>query len=195
MKKRIVFVTLLISALLSLVFYAHAHSGRTDGSGGHYDRQNGGYHFHHGYPEHQHPNGECPYEFDDNTSHNYSSNSNSNNSTKEIESSTVQDPFTREFLELQKDKIENHQEQTKESENKNDIIGRIRDFILDADWEEIFATFFLCFIFVLVITLLVSPYAYGSTTIKSQKSKKFIIAIHVIIIVGIPLVLTILLCR
>ena len=34
----------------------------TDSNGGHYDRQNGGYHYHHGYPAHDHPNGVCPYE-------------------------------------------------------------------------------------------------------------------------------------
>jgi hypothetical protein len=38
-----------------------AHSGRTDGKGGHHDNINGGYHYHHGYPAHDHPNGTCPY--------------------------------------------------------------------------------------------------------------------------------------
>ena len=41
---------------------AFAHPGRTDSKGGHYDRQNGGYHYHHGYSAHHHPNGVCPYE-------------------------------------------------------------------------------------------------------------------------------------
>jgi hypothetical protein len=36
------------------------HSGRTDGKGGHNDRINGGYHYHHGKGPHQHPNGNCP---------------------------------------------------------------------------------------------------------------------------------------
>ena len=40
---------------------AHGHSGGTDAQGGHHDRKNGGYHFHHGKPAHQHPNGVCPY--------------------------------------------------------------------------------------------------------------------------------------
>lgn len=39
----------------------------TDSNGGHYDRQNGGYHYHHGYPAHDHPNGVCPYENTENT--------------------------------------------------------------------------------------------------------------------------------
>lgn len=38
-----------------------AHSGRTDASGGHYNRSTGEYHYHHGYSAHQHPNGVCPY--------------------------------------------------------------------------------------------------------------------------------------
>jgi len=45
----------------------YAHSGGTDENGGHYDHSTGEYHYHHGYPAHQHPNGKCPYAFDDNT--------------------------------------------------------------------------------------------------------------------------------
>ena len=41
-----------------------AHSGGTDSNGGHYDRSTGEYHYHHGYPAHQHINGVCPYEDD-----------------------------------------------------------------------------------------------------------------------------------
>lgn len=33
---------------------AIAHSGRTDGDGGHYNRSTGEYHWHHGYDDHQH---------------------------------------------------------------------------------------------------------------------------------------------
>ena len=39
-----------------------AHSGRTDSQGGHHDRKNGGYHFHHGQRAHQHPGGVCELE-------------------------------------------------------------------------------------------------------------------------------------
>lgn len=54
---------------LALLFIspAYAHSGRTDSQGGHYNRSTGEYHFHHGYPAHQHENGVCPYDFDDKT--------------------------------------------------------------------------------------------------------------------------------
>lgn len=38
-----------------------AHPGKTDSDGGHFDRSTGEYHYHHGYPAHQHKNGTCPY--------------------------------------------------------------------------------------------------------------------------------------
>lgn len=43
-----------------------AHPGKTDSSGGHYDRSTGEYHYHHGHPAHQHDNGTCPYDFKNN---------------------------------------------------------------------------------------------------------------------------------
>ena len=46
---------------------ASAHAGRTDAAGGHWDRSSGTYHYHHGYPAHQHTNGICPYDYDDQT--------------------------------------------------------------------------------------------------------------------------------
>lgn len=67
---------ILITAIIILVISAIsclAHSGRTDGRGGHYDRSSGEYHFHHGYSAHQHPNGVCPYDDeDDYTTESYS---------------------------------------------------------------------------------------------------------------------------
>ena len=59
----------------SVVLGVRAHSGRTDGSGGHTDSDTGEYHYHHGYPAHQHYDidgdgvVDCPYEFDDKTNH------------------------------------------------------------------------------------------------------------------------------
>lgn len=38
------------------------HPGRTDEDGGHTDSSTGEYHYHHGFPAHQHPDGKCPYE-------------------------------------------------------------------------------------------------------------------------------------
>lgn len=65
----------LLLLLAILVTPAFAHPGRTDSNGGHYDRSTGKYHYHHGYPAHQHYdiNGDgtpdCPYNFKDTTSH------------------------------------------------------------------------------------------------------------------------------
>lgn len=69
--RTILFFTLLFFASAIIVT---AHSGRTDSNGGHYDSSTGEYHYHHGHPAHQHKNGICPYDYDDDTNH-YSSNS------------------------------------------------------------------------------------------------------------------------
>jgi hypothetical protein len=54
----------IITVIFSVSFFLSAlsHSGRTDSRGGHHDRKNGGYHYHHGMSAHQHPNGICPYD-------------------------------------------------------------------------------------------------------------------------------------
>lgn len=61
------FFALLI--LLCSPLSASAHSGKTDSRGGHYNQSTGSYHYHHGYPAHQHTDGVCPYNFDDQTDH------------------------------------------------------------------------------------------------------------------------------
>lgn len=53
--------------LICIASGALAHGGKTDSKGGHTDRSTGEYHYHHGYSAHQHPNGVCPYDFDDKT--------------------------------------------------------------------------------------------------------------------------------
>lgn len=63
-------VLLITILLLLLTVPAYAHPGKTDGNGGHYNRSTGEYHYHHGYAEHQHPGGVCPYAFDDRTGYN-----------------------------------------------------------------------------------------------------------------------------
>lgn len=90
MKKTIAFWCCLLILVYCLPLFASAHSGRTDGDGGHYDRDTGEYHYHHGYPAHDHwdmdgdGDIDCPYEFKDNTSHSnglVSSSSNKNNAS------------------------------------------------------------------------------------------------------------------
>lgn len=68
--------------LMLLFVSASAHAGRTDAAGGHWDRANGTYHYHHGYPAHQHTNGICPYDYNDLTG----SNSGSSNSSSTVSS-------------------------------------------------------------------------------------------------------------
>lgn len=70
---------LLCVALLIISFNfsisAYAHPGRTDSNGGHRNSDTGEYHYHHGYPAHEHYDidgdgaVDCPYDFDDQTSH------------------------------------------------------------------------------------------------------------------------------
>lgn len=81
MKKfKLILITLLI-ILIILSTISLSHSGRTDSSGGH--NSPSGYHYHHGYPAHQHTNGICPYNYynkniyssSENLNNNYNSNS------------------------------------------------------------------------------------------------------------------------
>lgn len=76
MRRRITF--LLVLLCLVLVLPVAAHSGGTDANGGHYD--GGSYHYHHGYPAHQHTGGVCPYDFDDRTGWNSGTNGSSGSS-------------------------------------------------------------------------------------------------------------------
>lgn len=79
----------MICAMISLS--ASAHSGRTDSDGGHTVTSTGEYHWHHGYPAHQHEDLDgdgiyeyCPYSFVDATDHSSgSSNSNSGNTASD----------------------------------------------------------------------------------------------------------------
>lgn len=64
MLKRLICALVVLLVLPVSVF---AHPGRTDGSGGHTDRETGDYHYHHGYEAHYHTGGVCPFEFDDKT--------------------------------------------------------------------------------------------------------------------------------
>ena len=70
---------LILSLVICLVLPVLAHSGKTNSDGGHYDSDTGEYHYHHGYPAHQHTGGKCPYDYDDNTNHNSGSSSTSSN--------------------------------------------------------------------------------------------------------------------
>lgn len=75
--KKLIFFFLFISLISGSVVFAHP--GGTDGSGGHKNHSTGEYHYHHGYSAHQHTDGVCPYDFDDQTNH-------SSSDTQSIES-------------------------------------------------------------------------------------------------------------
>ena len=85
---------LLVLLLSFLVTPVSAHPGRTDSNGGHYDRSTGQYHYHHGFPAHQHydidGNGspDCPYNFKDLTGSSSSRNSTRSSSSKAAPNST-----------------------------------------------------------------------------------------------------------
>lgn len=65
----------LVLAVTLCIGSASAHPGRTDANGGHYNHSTGEYHYHHGYPAHQHTDGVCPYDYDDRTGWNSGSSS------------------------------------------------------------------------------------------------------------------------
>lgn len=86
MRKRL--LAFLLAFLLLLSPTVLAHSGKTDAHGGHYDRSTGEYHYHHGYPAHQHYDmdgdgvADCPYDFDDKTDHSSRSDSGSSHAVQ-----------------------------------------------------------------------------------------------------------------
>ena len=59
--KKICISFIVLALALSVCGPVHAHPGRTDDSGGHVNHFSGEFHYHHGYPAHQHPGGVCPY--------------------------------------------------------------------------------------------------------------------------------------
>ena len=69
---------------------ASAHPGRTDANGGHWDHSTGEYHSHHGYEAHQHPDGICPYDYDDQTGTNSGTSSNNVTASADTESASSQ---------------------------------------------------------------------------------------------------------
>lgn len=78
-KRFLIFVSVFIFTIASFCLITYAHPGRTDSNGGHYNRSTGEYHYHHGYPAHQHIDGECPYDYDDQTDHSESEDDSENN--------------------------------------------------------------------------------------------------------------------
>lgn len=88
MKRRMLFASLAALLAVLLALPVLAHPGRTDSKGGHFDHSSGTYHYHHGYPAHQHRDldgdgkPDCPYDFDDKTNHSSGSHSGSSSGSR-----------------------------------------------------------------------------------------------------------------
>lgn len=90
----------LLACLFLLCSSVFAHGGKTDANGGHYDRSTGEYHYHHGYPAHQHYDIDgdgiidCPYDFDDQTDHSSrgGSSQNRSDSSQDVQSTPRPSP-------------------------------------------------------------------------------------------------------
>lgn len=89
MNKKILLLLTPIVFVFLLSLSAFAHPGRTDSQGGHRDSSTGTYHFHHGYPAHQHTNGVCPYDHDDKTDKSSSPIKSSNSQEEDNTYSTI----------------------------------------------------------------------------------------------------------
>lgn len=81
-------LSVIICIVLCIVI-ASAHPGDTDANGGHYDHSAGEYHYHHGYPAHQHTGGTCPYDYDDRTGQNSGSPNNSGKRQDGVNEQTI----------------------------------------------------------------------------------------------------------
>lgn len=74
--KSTIILLVAICLFYCLAITVYAHPGRTDSQGGHYDQGTGEYHYHHGYPAHDHYDMDgdgaldCPYNFEDKTGNN-----------------------------------------------------------------------------------------------------------------------------
>lgn len=91
MKKCIYVLSIIVMSIIilySVTFEVKAHPGRTDSNGGHTNRSTGEYHYHHGYSAHDHydmdgdGDVDCPYNFDDQTSHSIKSSQSSKEPSK-----------------------------------------------------------------------------------------------------------------
>ena len=85
---------LILVFCLTLSATALAHPGATDGNGGHRVSGTGEYHYHHGYPAHDHAGGTCPYDFDDKTGENSGSSSSGTSSGGSTNGSSSGNPST-----------------------------------------------------------------------------------------------------
>lgn len=111
MKKYIpksIFIIILLF-LFSANLTVYAHKGGTDSAGGHYNSSTGEYHYHHGYPAHQHPNGICPYASETTATTSAQKTTKAQSTTKKTETTKV--------------------EVTTENTEDNNIVGNLLNYI------------------------------------------------------------------
>lgn len=100
MRKKLPTLALACFLALILPLSASAHPGKTDSSGGHTDHSTGEYHYHHGYPAHQHYDmdgdgvADCPYDFVDKTGQNSGSSSSGSGSSSSKEATVAAEETT-----------------------------------------------------------------------------------------------------
>lgn len=101
--KRILSLAICLFLLLSVCVVAYAHPGRTDADGGHWDRSTGEYHYHHGYPAHDHYDMDgdgildCPYNFKDKTGSSSGNSSGSGKASSSISTEPTSQPTLPSF--------------------------------------------------------------------------------------------------
>lgn len=122
MRKKLLLVMLMLTLALTVTMTvpsslwsitAEAHSGRTDGNGGHKDNKNksglGNYHYHcNGNPPHLHDGGVCPYSDSApaaDSKENKSSDSTPVSGSSKTESSTVKDKVTKDTIKKVQEKL------------------------------------------------------------------------------------------
>lgn len=125
---------LLVSCFVTVLVFAHG--GRTDANGGHYDRSTGEYHYHHGYPAHQHANGVCPYDYDDKTNHPSGGSSGKDTTRKETqkESETLSwQEWRWEQIKIQKEEERKQQETTAKQTSDEETVANDNENLLTTD--------------------------------------------------------------
>ena len=110
--------------VFNTVLTVEAHSGRTDGSGGHHDYKNksglGSYHYHcGGHPAHLHPNGVCPHS---------GASAATSSSSKNIQKTAVQDSDAA-LRTKYKSVTDDFSNKKKSGYFRNDVLAIINQFI------------------------------------------------------------------
>lgn len=130
MGKRIISLFFVLFLCLQVPAVVFAHPGRTDSNGGHTDHSTGEYHYHHGYPAHQHydmdGNGtiDCPYLFDDQTDHTPSDKPTSSRN----ETNSFDEQLEEELEKLRKENENSNQPSTKPSEETTNSVKTSKSF-------------------------------------------------------------------